>query len=230
MLRNLVIVIGLVLAAGAAWAETPPRTITVTGEGRIDVEPDMATVRLGVETQAPGAREAIDTNNRAMAGVLDRLRAVGIEDRDLQTSSFFVETVWDRNNSGQEPKVTGFSAVNMLTVRVRDIDRLGEVIGEVTRDGANRFSGVTFGLQDSSDVKNAVRRDAVAKAQALAELYAEAAGVKLGPLRTLSEFGADGVPTPMGRAQMETVLAEPVMATGEVSLSARVTLVYEIAD
>jgi uncharacterized protein YggE len=230
MLRKVLFLTVLMLAAQIGLADAQERTITVIGEGRADVQPDMATVQLGVVTEAPGAREAIDTNSRAMAAVLDRLKAAGIEDRDLQTSNFSVDPRWGRQVDNTPPKVTGFVAQNMLSVRVRDLDRLGAVLDEVARDGANSFNGLSFGLQDPSEAQNAARRDAVAKARALAALYAEAAGVTLGPLLSLSESGGGGYPMPMARAEMAMASDAVPVAAGEVSLSARVTLVYAIAD
>lgn len=219
----------------AAWpffagAEGHERRLTVTGTGSIEVAPDMATIRLGVSSEALGAREAIDDNTRAMAGVLERLRAAEIEDRDIQTSNFSVSPRYDYNRqSGEAPKITGFIAQNMVTVRVRDLDRLGGILDEVARDGANSFNGLSFGLQDRGPVEDAAREAATAEARRKAELYAVAAGFTLGDVMTFSE-GDDYVrvePMMMEQSMRASSDAVPV-AAGELTVSARVTIVYAI--
>ena len=147
--------LALSLAATALAAETAiPRTITVTGEGTAITVPDMATIRMGVVTEAPGAREAIDQNSRAMAAVIERLLALGIDERDMQTSDYAVNPVYSRSQAqGAEPVIRGFTARNMLTLRVRELARLGEVLDEVARDGANSFGGLSFGMQDPATAR-----------------------------------------------------------------------------
>lgn len=228
---RIVAVLVVLCAAGGAQADDDdalPRLMTVTGQGAVEMVPDMATVRLGVMTEARGAREAIDDNSRAMAGVLERLKGLGVADRDLQTSEFSVHPRWNRVSGDQAPEVIGFVARNLLSVRVRDLARLGEVLDAVARDGANQFEGLAFGLQNPDPVEDAAREAAVAEARRKAQLYAAAAGVALGPLQSLSESGGVVAPMPMARAEMSMVSEEVPMAAGEVSVSARVTLTYVI--
>ena len=210
----------------AGVAETA--TITVQGEGRVAVVPDMATVRLGVLTEAPGAREAIDSNSRAMDGVMERLSGLGIEPRDLQTSGFSVQPRWNRTETGQTSEIAAFVARNMLIVRVRDLDRLGEVLDAVARDGANAFEGLQFGLSRPGPHEAQARRRAVTDARQKAALYADAAGVALGPLVKLTEAGSARPPMPMARAEMAMASDAVPVAPGELTVSAGVTLVYEI--
>lgn len=213
-----------------ALAEGHERRLTVTGTGLIEVAPDMATVSLGVTNDARSAREAIDDNARAMAGVLDRLRAAEIEDRDIQTSNFSVSPRFDYNRqSGEAPRITGFIAQNTVTVRVRDLERLGGILDEVARDGANSFNGLRFDLQDRGPVEDAAREAAVAEARRKADLYAAAAGVTLGAVMTLSESGgASPQPMMMAEQAMRASSDAVPVAAGELTVSARVTIVYAI--
>ncbi len=208
------------------------RQITVVGEGHIDSAPDMATVTLGVTTEAKGAREAIDENSRAMAAVLTRLGEAGIAERDLQTSDF---SVWPRYDQRSLPDgtqgIAGFVAQNTVLVRVRDLNGLGGILDAVARDGANRFQGLSFGLQDPGPAEDAARKAAVTEAKRKAALYAEAAGVALGDLVTLSEeMSARPGPVMMQAEMLRSASNEVPVASGEVSVTARVVLVYEIGE
>lgn len=216
-------------AAGAQETGDDTRRITVVGDGSVDTPPDMATISLGVVTEARGAREAIDENSRAMEAVLGRLRAAGIEERDLQTAGFSVSPRFDYSSRPQPAEITGFVAQNTLTVRIRDLSRLGGILDEVARDGANSFQGLSFGLREPGPAEDAAREAAVAEARRKAELYAAAAGVTLGDLMRLSEESFGG-PQPMMMAQAEMRMSsdEVPVAAGEVTVSARVTLVYAI--
>ena len=212
-----------------AVAEGHERRITVTGSGAVEVVPDMATIQLGVANDARSAREAIENNSVAMAAVLERLTSAAIEARDIQTSNFSVSPRYDYNRqSGEAPKITGFVAQNMVTVRVRDMTRLGAILDEVARDGANSFNGLTFGLQEPGPAEDAAREAAVVEARRKAELYATAAGVSLGSVMTINEAGgARPQQVMMAETLRSTSDAVPV-AAGELSVSARVTIVYAI--
>jgi uncharacterized protein len=218
------------LTAGAAQADDPVPQIVVTGEGRVEARPDMATISLGVATEAETAAEAMAANSANMAEVLARLRETGIEERDLQTSGLSLGPRWDYGGGTREPCLTGFSATNTLTVRVRELDALGGILDQSVRDGANTFNGLSFGLTEPQPVLDEARRRAVADARRKAELYAEAAGVTLGPILMLTESGAIAPPQPMMRmAAAEMADAVPV-AEGEVSIEARVSITWRLGD
>ena len=215
--------LALPLLPGAASAqETQPR-LTVTGEGQASATPDMATVTIGVSATAPEAGPAMDAASESARAILDRLDSLGIDPRDRQTSDLSLQPIWSDGGPGVAPTVTGYEAGNMLTVRVRALDSLGDVLAAVTSDGANRLSGLTFGLQDPDPVMEEARRDAVADAMARAEVLADAAGVTLGPVIEMSEQGGGYAPKPM--MEMRAASAPPV-ASGEATMSARVNMVF----
>ncbi len=219
-----------VMAAGAARADDPVPQIVVSGEGRVEARPDMATVSLGVTTEAETAAEALDENSTRMAEVLAQLREAGIEERDLQTSGLSLGPRWDYGGGTRQPRLIGFTATNSLSVRVRDLDTLGGILDRSVRDGANTFNGLTFGLIEPQPVLDEARRRAVADARRKAELYAEAAGVTLGPILTLTESGGIAPPQPMMRmAAAEMSDAVPI-AQGEVNITANVSITWRLAD
>ncbi len=218
------LLLGTALAMPVAASADEPR-ITVTGEGMVEARPDLANVTLGVTTEGPTATEAMSANSTELQAVLDRLKAAGIEDRDLQTSGLSLNPNWTQAE-GEAQRITGYVATNMLTVRVRALDGLGEVLDAAVSDGANTLNGVTFDLAEPEPLLDEARKLAVADAMARARLLAEAAGVRLGDIVSISE-GGGGMQPPMPMYRMDAASAVPV-AAGEVSRSASVTVVYEI--
>lgn len=230
-MRLLSIAAALVIA-GAAAAQTPversARQITVTGEGSVEARPDLATLVLGVVTEAETAGEALAANNRGMAAVMARLEAAGIAPRDLQTSLLNLSPRWREPRDGlSRPVIDGFVASNALTVRVRDLPALGDVLGAAVADGANSFDGLSFGLAEPGPVEDAARREAVADAERKARILAEAAGATLGPVLSISEPAEFVGPMMMEQAAFARDASVPI-APGEVSLRARVTIAWEI--
>lgn len=223
----------LVLALGVSLpvlaGEQEIARITVTGEGRVDARPDMATVSLGVTTEGKSATAAMAANSAELARVLENLRAAGIEERDLQTSGLSLNPRWDNSNGdGRAPVISGYVASNMLTVRVRALEALGTVLDAAVQDGANTLNGVQFGLVESGPVLDEARRRAVADAKARALLLTGAAGVSLGQVLSISEGGGYGGPVPMFRKEALMVSDAVPVAQGEISLAATVTIVWEI--
>ncbi|MHC0054858.1 SIMPL domain-containing protein [Actibacterium sp. D379-3] len=222
-----VLMLGLGLAT-ATLAETPVPTLTVTGEGEVATAPDMATITLGVTSQAKTAGAAMTETSARTAEMLAALKAAGIAPRDLQTRDLSLQPLWKNRNysSGEAPEIDGFVAANTVMVRVRDLDGLGTVLDQAVGLGANTFNGLRFGLQDPAPQQDAARKAAVADAMRKAQLYAAAAGLELGPVLSISEAGAPA-PAPFMMEAARSSVAAPVEG-GEVSLSASVTMVFGI--
>jgi uncharacterized protein len=211
-------------------AQDVPASITVSAEGHVAVSPDLATISLGVTTQGDTAAEAMNANSSALTAVLDRLRGAGIDDRDLQTSNLSLNPNWQGRNDGSAPQIVGYIASNMLTVRVRDLDKVGEVLDAVVSDGANTLNGISFGLSDPDPVMDKARTAAVVTARARATLLAEAAGVQLGQVLSISEGGGMVPAQPMYRMQADMAASGVPVAEGEVGISANVTMVFAIVQ
>ena len=213
-------------SAAPALADDAPRQITVIGSAEADAVPDRATITAGVETRADTAADALARNSEAMAAVLAALDAAGVERRDVQTSQLSISPVYEPYTEGgpEAQKVAGYEAANMVTIRVRDIARLGETVDQVTKSGANRIFGIGFEVSDPQPTLDTARREAVADARAKAELYAEAAGVTLGPVLRIGETANAPGPIFM-RAEAMADKAAPVEG-GTVALQAMVEVVY----
>lgn len=213
----------------AAQAEAPVPQITVTGEGRVDAVPDMATVSLGVTTLGDTAAQALAANSVAVQAVLDRLAAAGIAPRDMQTSGLSLNPQWSSYDSSSQQKIDGYVAANMVTVRVRALDTLGGVLDAAVSDGANTLNGLAFGLSDPEPALKDARTRAVQDARARAETLAAAAGVTLGRVLSLSE-GGYASPAPMPMYKADAAMSSVPVAGGEVGVSVSATVIWEIAQ
>jgi uncharacterized protein len=211
-------------AAQIAHAESAQ--ITVTGESTIAVAPDMAVISLGVTTTGKTAAEAMEANSGAMTTVMERLRKAGVADADLQTATLQLNPNWVNATPDVAPTITGYTASNQVSVRLRALDTLGAVLDAAISDGANTLNGVSFDLADKRPVQDQARSAAVKDAIARATLLAEAAGVKLGKIAAITEGGAAAGPTPMFRMDAASI---PV-AAGELEITQSVTVTFDIAD
>ncbi|MGR3571532.1 SIMPL domain-containing protein [Brevirhabdus sp.] len=223
------------LAQGPQLADPArmPARMTVTGEGSVDLPPDMATITLGATTQKATAAEALADNSKMVAATLDVLKAEGIAARDMQTSGLRLYPVFDNrpkpDGQGDAPRIEGYRASNTITVRVRDLPRLGVVLDQVVQAGVNEFRGLEFGLSAPQESTDAARRNAIADARRKADLYAQAAGLKIIGILSLDEQTRSQPPGMMRMNAMAARESQVPVAEGEVTLNVDVTITYEIA-
>ncbi len=222
--------VALLLAAPLSAQETPRPTIIVNGEGTAYAVPDVATITLGVTAQAEQAADAMAQTSETGAQILARLAELGIAERDVQTSDLSLNPVWsNRQTDNQTPQIEGYEASNRVTIRVQQLDSLGDVLGAVLEDGANQLGGLSFGLKDPEPLLDIARRDAVADAMARAKVYAEAAGVTLGSVLSISEAGSS-TPRPEAMMAMRDSSSRVPVAAGETGITANVSMVFAIAE
>ena len=165
---------------------------------------------------------------------MNTLLAKGIAKKDLQTSNFGVYPEYRRPQQRREDggtKITGYRVTNNVSVRVRDLARLGEILDALVSAGSNQVSGVNFGIADSTATSNEARKSAIADARSRADLYAQAMGVKVGKVISISEQSVN-LPRPMFQSRMAvSAMADSVpIATGEQDVSATINVVYELVD
>lgn len=207
----------------------PETTLSISASGSVNREPDIAYLNAGVQTQGQTAQAAMSANSTAMNGVFDALAAADIDRRDMQTSNFSLQPQYDYSNrENGQPRLTGYQASNQLTVKVRDLDNLGETMDALVSAGGNTFSGLNFALEDDRAAKNAARDLAMKEAIARAELYAAASGYEVARVVTISESGGLR-PQPMQMmAEARSVDRATPIATGEVGYSITVNVVFEL--
>jgi uncharacterized protein YggE len=222
MLPGLLLASFLSLPAFAA----DPHTITMTGHGEIKAVPDIATINAGVTTNAPTAAAALSANSAHMNQVFAALKKLGVPDRAIRTSGFSVSPQYTNGDNNNPRHLTGYQVSNEVNVRLDDVTRTGAVLDTLVAAGANQMNGIGFDIADPAPALEKARIQAVADARARAATYAQAAGVTLGPIVSISEGGGETVPRPMFRVM--TVSASAVVAPGEQSVTADVTVVWEI--
>ena len=220
-------VIAGALLATPALAQTvvPPSVISVTGEATVSVPPDQAQIDGGVTSEAKTAREASDANNTAMGKVLLALKGAGIDEKDYQTSRLSLQPQYAPNRSGPSP-VVGYRASNRVTVRLRDVTKVANVIDTLVGAGANEIGGINFVVSQASKLLDEAREQAIADARRKAEIYAKAAGVTLGAPLSISEQGFPG-PIPFRKMAVGMAASTPV-AQGEETLAVTVSVSWAI--
>ena len=227
----------LLLTTAPAMASGAPKpgVIAVSATGTANIEPDMAVLSLAVSREGKTAREALTKNNSAMAGVLNALKARGIEDRDLQTSNFNIQPRYfypkPQNGTQKPPRVIGYVVSNNLTVRVRNLSSLGEVLDEAVTFGVNSGGGISFSSSDPSEAVETARKNAMKEALKKAGTLTDAAGVNLGRILEISEQGGRRPirAKAMARSLQADVAESAVpIASGENTYSITVNVRWEI--
>lgn len=213
----------LALPAGAAEL----RTIAITGHGEARGRPDTATIQAGVTTNGATAAAALSANSARMNGVFAALKKLGVPDRNIQTSGFSIFPQYTNGDNNAARRLTGYQVSNTVSVKLDDVDRTGASLDALVAAGANQMNGISFDIAKPEPLLDQARAEAVADARHRAEVYAKAAGLSLGPVQSINENGAAPPPRPMYRMAMMAADAAPV-APGEQSLSADVTMVWEI--
>lgn len=223
----LAVVLAAMLAASLPSSAQEARRIVVIGTGEAEAPPDMATISIGVETQAEEAAAALSENAERMQALIDALSGEGIASVDMQTSRLGLGPVWsDQRDNDAPPRIVGYRAENQLSIRVRNIGRTGMVIDALAAAGANRVSSIDFTVTNPKPLQDAALKDAVADARARARLIAESAGVTLGAITEMRQVG--GRPQPMGLAARAGMAMEMPIAQGSVGVTATVEAVFAI--
>lgn len=234
------LVVGLALVAPSlSWGRpaeaqdmtsSATRYITVVGHGKTTVEPDIASLSLGVQTSAQTVEEAMTTNTATMDAIVAALLDAGVAEKDMQTSSYNIYL--DEGYKGPDMRSTPVYRVsNMVTVKVRQLDGVGEVLDGAVSAGANQIWGVSFTLEDWAAAEEDARAEAMTDARARAEALAELAEVEVGEVLSISEVIGGGVSPYYGRVDMAMA---PGMggggsiAPGELEYSTSIQVTYAL--
>ena len=246
----LVLITGLVLALAVGLAGCSPTSATVgdvrgisvsnqqqgiwvTGEGKVTAVPDVAILRVGIEAQETTVAEARREAAEAMDSVMAALTSSGVAKNDIKTQYFSIQRVtkWDAGKN--EEVVTGYRVSNMVTAKIRDIEKAGSIIDAVAGAGGDltRIDNISFSIDDPSQYYDEARGKAVADAKAKAGQLAKLAGVTLGKPTYISE-ATYSPPIIYRDAAMVKEAAAPGVETpvspGEIEISLSVQVVYDI--
>lgn len=215
----------------------------VDGFGSIDVEPDIATLSVGVESRESTVSEAREAAAVALQRVIDAVMAEGVAEDDIQTSSFRIspQTIYrevrDVNGTYSQPEIIGYIVTNQLSVTIRDLDKVGDVVDSAADEAGDlvRINNINFGVDNPTQYGEQLRQLAAIDAQAKAQIYADTLGVAVGQLIFLSESGSSapsvGVPSvDFALASAEFSRAPTPIFAGDSTLTARVQAVFAIAN
>ena len=220
----------LAAASPALSEETKmPRLISLTGHGEVRSVPDVAIVTSGVLSQGATAAEALSANTSAMTSIFAALKEAGIAEKDMQTSNFMVQPRYNFQD-GKAPELVGYDVSNNVTVTLRKIGDLGGLLDRLVKAGSNQINGIAFDVSKPEAALDQARKLATMDATRKAKLYAEAMGVSLGNVMSISESGGYQPPMPMarGKVMMADAAAPVPVAAGEQAISMDVNITWEI--
>lgn len=221
----------LLAAPLAAQPAPPPRPtiLSLSAEGRVTAQPDLAELSAGVVSSAATAAAAMADNSRAMTAMVAALRKAGVAAADIQTSNLSLNPQY-RYESNKPPVLTGYQASNTVNLKVRNLAGTGALIDAMVTAGANQINGPSFSLASPEAALDEARAAAVATARARAELYARAAGLKVKRIESITEGNAmPPQPRPIMRMAMaDSVAAAPPVEAGEVGLTVSVNVSFEL--
>ena len=205
-------------ALRAASGESDPVILTRLG---LVSEPDMAEASAGVITRGRTASAALTENEKGAAKVLEALTSSGIEPRDIKTNRVSLHPVFERNQGGAEPRITGYEAVNQVTLRIRDLAKLGVLLDALVTAGANRVDDLRFSVSEPQSLMDEARKRAVTDARQRAQIMAEAAGATLGQIISIEETGRP-MPRPMAMSFDQAAAKSVPVAPGEQDIRASI--------
>lgn len=216
-------------------SEKPENTISISAEGKVTAQPDMAVVNLGVFSQGSNAAALQDQNSQKANKVVEFIKSQGIKAEDIVTSQFSIYPQYDY--SGGSNKLTGYQASQTVAVKIKGKDDLGGRVGKIldgaTDNGANEITGVYFTIEAPDDLRQEARKKAIAQAKIKAQELADEAGIRLGKVVSISE-SAGGYPVPLyyDKAVPEgrggSVNSVPDIQTGTQEITESVTVTFEV--
>jgi uncharacterized protein YggE len=241
LLAPLALTLALPAAAEAQTAQSAlaatSTLLSLSAQGKSARTPDLAIFSAGVVTQGATASEALAANAAAMNRVIATLKKAGLADKDIQTSQISLNPVYSQPEYGpngmprQEPRITGYQAVNNVSIRSRNVSGFGKILDALVAAGANQVNGPSFQMAEPAAAMDEARLDAMKAARARADLYARAAGLRVVRIVSISESGGYSPPQPIyARAmKVEAAAAPTPIQLGEVEAEVNLSVQFELA-
>jgi len=211
-------------------APATPRTLSVDGIGQVYLTPDIAYINIGVTTQNPSASEAVATNKAQSNAVIESIKKAGVDPKDIHTTNFSIYSNPQYDNAGQ-PVGTTYSVDNTVSVTVRKLDSLGDLLDSSISAGANNIYSIQFDVADKTEATKQARSMAVDDAKTQAQELADTAGVKLGDIQTINFTESSPIPFYQGKGGGGGAVAESAVVPiqpGQLAISVTVSMIYEI--
>ncbi|WP_417621349.1 SIMPL domain-containing protein [Parasphingorhabdus sp.] len=232
-----------ILLAGAALVFTPMNVaqaanveivaqnpvIELSVSEQVDSAPDTATFSTGVESKAKTATQALRDNSVQARKVIDRLKSLGIAEKDIQTTGINLRADYDYDQESRENRFVGYVVSNQVSATVRDISKLGQILDAIVSSGATNLNGPSFSISDDSKLKEVARERALASAKARAMSYARSEGYTGVRVLSISEGMSHQSDAPMMRMNSFAESAgSPPVAPGQVGTVVSLSLTYEM--
>ncbi len=209
---------------------------SVTGSGTVYAKADIANLEVGLRTGVKAtAAEATKDSTDKMNGIIGAVKTLGVEEKDIKTSGYSLNPVYNwTENKGQE--LTGYEVTQNVSLKIRDLNIIGDVIAKTTEKGANQVGNISFTIDDEYELKNQARELAIEKAKEKAMMIAEQADMKLGEVKSVYENSQPMIsPMSYSNAKMDLgvggstmELSAPSIQSGQNEIKVEVTLVYEV--
>lgn len=206
--------------------------ISVNGQGKVSLKPNIAIANIGVDITTISLSDATTQANSKMTAVIDKLKSLGIDEKDIQTTNYNLYPITQQppkpEGSGT-PGITGYRVSNQVRVTIRKISDVGKVLDAAVGAGANNIYGVTFGVDDLTSYQQQARASAVKDAQDKASQLAKTANIQLGPVIAISEGSPSPSPIRFGATSFGAGGASDVpVQTGEMQVIVDVTVRFGI--
>ncbi len=209
---------------------------SVVGSGTVYAKADIANIEVGLKTGAKKtASEATTDSTNKMNDIIAELKKLGIDEKDIKTTSYNLSPVYNyTNDKGQE--LVGYEVIQTVSLKIRDLSKIGDVISKTTEKGANQIGNINFTIDDEFALKNQARELAIQKAKEKAVLIAKQSGMRLGEVKSVYENSDPNPPIAFSysNAKMDLsasgagVVASPNIQSGQNEIKVDVTLVYEV--
>ncbi len=206
-----------------------PHEITVSGEGKAFAKPDIAMVSFGATTQSQKSQDAVNKNNEIMNNVIGAIKNLGVDEKDIQTTSYNLSPLYDYTERGSVFK--GYQLNQQISVKIRDFDKISDILDKATSRGATNVGDLQFKIDDPEKIQSKARAMAIAKAkEKLADIMNQS-GLKVGKLVNISE-GYAPTPQPMYAQSMglakDSASIAPSVQTGQQEVDSTITLTYQV--
>ena len=232
---SIIFILALALSGCAVKLTQPatPPTLNVNGSAQVTLAPDIAYISIGVHSQNADANEAVSSNTTQSQKVIDALKAMGIDVKDIRTNNYSITPQQQTDDKGQ-PTGMLYIVDNTVYVTLRDLTKIGDVLGAATQAGANNIYGIQFDVADKNTALADARKSAVANAHQQAEELAQASGVKLGSVQNINYYNSYPVPAMAEGKGGGGVVASPAISVpitpGQLTFTVDVNIVYAIVQ
>jgi uncharacterized protein YggE len=236
------ITLGILAIAGVSafsvWSATKPNNLerfSVTGSGTVYAKADIANLSVGFKTTVKKtAAEATKENADKMNEIISAVKTLGVEAKDIKTTNYSLRPVYNwTEKEGQQ--LVGYEVSQNADIKIRDLDKIGDIIAQTTAKGANQVGDISFTIDDEYQLKNEARELAITKAKEKAEIIAKQTGMKLGKIKGVYESSVTPMPVyDYTNARKEMLSADagnvsaPAIESGQNEIKVEVTLNYEI--